>query len=159
MKIEEILSIESTNKDHVNLFKEGIFLRAYEHSAMRFTEYVAKFKVFKKHYKIVNVDVCNLGFPYSNYKILFEKHNITRCEETEKSVVIYDCPPKQDFVEWKDLIELPTVEDITPQMLLRPDVKAKDLKNLQIYKSGYDVMVELHRYAGIMPRTTSLYDR
>ena len=88
MKIEEILSIESTNKDHVNLFKEGIFLRAYEHSAMRFTEYVAKFKVFKKHYKIVNADVCYLGFPYCNYKFLFEKHNITRYEETEKSLVI-----------------------------------------------------------------------
>ena len=152
MKIEEILSIESENTESVILFKEGIFLRAYERSAMRFTEYVANFKVFKKHYKIVNADVCYLGFPYSNYKILFEKHKIADYAETEKTVVINACPSKHDFAEWKAAVELPTVDDITPQIMLRPDVKAKDLKNLQIYKSGYDIMVELHRYAGIMPR-------
>lgn len=47
---------------------------------------------------------------------------------------------------------MPTVEDVSPQVLFRPDVKPKDLKNLQIYKSGYDIMVELHRYAETMPR-------
>ena len=148
MKIEEILSIESENTESVILFKEGIFLRAYERSAMRFTEYVANFKVFKKHYKIVNADVCYLGFPYSNYKILFEKHEITDYEETGKTVVINACPSKHDFVEWKAAVELPTVEDITPQILFRPDVNPKDLKNLQIYKSGYDICARGVSYLG-----------
>lgn len=152
MKIEEILNIESTNKDSIILFKEGIFLRAYEQSAMRFTEYVANFKVFKKHYKIVNAEVCYLGFPYSNFKILFEKHHIDKYAETERFVVVHACPSKQDFKVWKSNIQLPTVEDVSPQVLFRPDVKPKDLKNLQIYKSGYDIMVELHRYAETMPR-------
>ncbi len=152
MKIEEILTLESVNQDSILLFKEGIFLRAYERSAMRFTEYVADFKVFKKHYKIVNADVCYLGFPYANYKILFEKHHIEDFSESDRQVVVFNCPSKGDYEDWKNRISLPTVNDISPQVLFRPDVQQKNLKNLQIFKSGYDVMVELHRYADIMPR-------
>ena len=148
MKIEEVLSIESTNNDSIILFKEGIFLRAYEQSAMRFTEYIANFKVFKKHYKIVNADVCYLGFPYSNFKVLFEKHHIVKFAETERSVMVYACPSKQNYEEWKSKIHLPTVEDVSPQVLFRPDVKPKDLKNLQIYKSGYDICARGVSYLG-----------
>ena len=152
MKIEEILKIESTNKDSIILFKEGIFLRAYERSAMRFTEYIADFKVFKKHYKIVNADVCYLGFPYSNHQVLFEKNHIATYAETGKFVVVSGCPSKGDFDFWKANIQLPTAKDYKPQVLLHPDVKPKDLKNLHIFKRGYDIMVELHRYVETMPR-------
>lgn len=68
MKIEKILEYEAQNNDTVILFKEGIFLRAYERSAMRFTEHIAPFKVFKKFYKIVNAEVCYLGFPMKRQK-------------------------------------------------------------------------------------------
>ena len=152
MKIEEILRIESTNTDSIIMFKEGIFLRAYEHSAMRFTEYVAEFKVFKKHYKVVNSEVCYLGFPYSNHKILFEKCGISNYSETDKFVVVNGCPSRDDFEVWKAGIELPKAEDYKPQVLLHPDVQPKELKNLHIFKRGYDIMVELHRYAETMPR-------
>lgn len=152
MKIEEVLKYESLNQDSIFLFKEGIFLRAYERSAMRFTEYIADFKVFKKHYKIVNADVCYLGFPYNNFKILFEKNGIAHFAETEQFVIVYNCPSKNDFNVWKEQVQLPTVEDVKPQLLLRPNVKQKDLKNLQIYKNGYDIMLELHRYVETMPR-------
>lgn len=102
MKIEEILTLESVNEDSIFLFKEGIFLRAYERSAMRFTEYVAGFKVFKKHYKIVNADVCYLGFPYANYKILLEKHHIVDFSENDRQVVVLNCPSKGNFEDWKN---------------------------------------------------------
>ncbi|MBQ6155939.1 MAG: four helix bundle protein [Bacteroidales bacterium] len=153
MKIEEILRIESTNTDSIILFKEGIFLRAYERSAMRFTEYIAEFKVFKRHFKVVNADVCYLGFPYSNHKILFESSQIKNYSETGYYLVIFGCPSKGDFEIWKANIQLPTAEDHKPQVLLRPDVQPKELKNLHIFKRGYDIMVELHRYAETMPRT------
>lgn len=152
MKIEEILRIESTNSDSIILFKEGIFLRAYERSAMRFAEYVADFKVFKKYYKIVNSDVCYLGFPYSNHKILFEKCRISNYSETDKFVVVNGCPSRDDFEVWKAGIQLPKAEDYKPHVLLHPDVQPKELKNLHIFKRGYDILVELHRYAETMPR-------
>ena len=152
MKIEEILKYEAANRNSIYLFKEGIFLRAYEQSAMRFVEYIADFHVFKKHFKIVNADVCYLGFPYKSFSALFEKKGIANFSETSKFVVVNGCPSRQDFAEWKRNIQLPTADDIRPQVLLRPDVTPKDLQNLQIFKRGYDIMVDLHRYAETMPR-------
>ena len=119
---------------------------------MRFAEYVADFKVFKKYYKIVNSDVCYLGFPYSNHKILFEKCRISNYSETDKFVVVNGCPSRDDFEVWKAGIQLPKAEDYKPHVLLHPDVQPKELKNLHIFKRGYDILVELHRYAETMPR-------
>lgn len=152
MKIEKILQYESQNNDTIILFKEGIFFRAYEQSAMRFTEYVAPFKVFKKYYKIVNAEVCYLGFPMKSVQMLFQKVNITHFADTKDFLVVNDCPSKGNFEVWKEQVKLPTEEDVKPQTLLRPDVSKKELKNLQIYKMGYDMLVELHRYAETMPR-------
>ena len=44
------------------------------------------------------------------------------------------------------------IEDVKPQILLRPNVSKKELENLRIYKMGYDLLVELHRYSESMPR-------
>ena len=153
MKIEKILQYESQNKDTIILFKEGIFFRAYEQSAMRFTEYIAPFKVFKKYYKIVNAEVCYLGFPMKSLDMLFQKVNITRFADTKDFLVVYDCPSKGNFEVWKANVKLPGIEDVKPETLMRPNVSKKELKNLQIYKMGYDMLVELHRYAETMPRT------
>lgn len=152
MKIEKILQYESQNNDAIILFKEGIFFRAYERSAMRFTEYVAPFKVFKKHYKIVNAEICYLGFPMKSVQMLFQKVNITNFTDMGQFLVVYGCPSKENFEVWKERIQPPTVEDVKPQILLRPNVSKKELENLRIYKMGYDLLVELHRYAETMPR-------
>ena len=119
---------------------------------MRFTEYVAPFKVFKKYYKIVNAEICYLGFPMKSVQMLFQKANITHFVDMERFLVVYDCPSKGNFEVWKESVQLPALEDVKPQTLLRPDVSKKELKNLQIYKMGYDLLVELHRYAATMPR-------
>ena len=153
MKIEKILGYEAQNNDTIILFKEGIFLRAYERSAMRFTEYIMPFKVFKKFYKIVNAEVCYLGFPMKSVRMLFQKVNITNFVDLQDFIVVKDCPSKGNFEVWKAGIELPTAEDMKPETLLRPNVSKKELKNIQIYKMGYDLMVEMHRYAETMPRT------
>lgn len=152
MKIETILRHEDSNKDSIILVKEGIFFRAYERSAMRFTERIAPYKVFKKHYKIVNADVCYLGFPQKAFPVLVQQCNITNYTETDYYVVLFQCPSDTDFNQWKASIKLPTFEDVKPQIILREKVKPKDLKNLQIYKLGYDIMLELHRLVSNLPR-------
>lgn len=140
------MEYEAQNNDTVILFKEGIFLRAYERSATRFTEHIAPFKVFKKFYKIVNAEVCYLGFPMKSVRMLFQKVNITRFADMAEFMVVYGCPSKENFEVWKAGVQLPTAEDMKPETLLRPNVSKKDLKNIQIYKMGYDLMVELHRW-------------
>ena len=106
MKREKILEYEAQNNDTVILFKEGIFLRAYERSAMRFTEHIAPFKVFKKFYKIVNAEVCYLGFPMKSVRMLFQKVNITRFADMAEFMVVYGCPSKENFEVWKAGVQL-----------------------------------------------------
>lgn len=152
MKIENILKHEASNESSIILFKEGIFYRAYERSAMRFTEYIADFKVFKKFFKVVNSEVCYLGFPMKNLPILMQRHGLTKYTETDYYCVIFDCPSQKDFDQWKASIELPTADDYKPVVLLRERVKPKDMNHLLIYKTGYDVMLELHRMVAQLPR-------
>lgn len=152
MKIETILKHEETNESSIILFKEGIFYRAYERSAMRFTEYVADFKVFKKFFKVVNCEVCYLGFPMKNLPILMQRHGLTKFTETDYYCVLFDCPSKKDFEQWKASIELPTIDDYKPAILLRERVKPKEMSTLLIYKKGYDVLLELHKMAANLPR-------
>ena len=154
MKIETILSNEAANERDIVLYKEGIFFRAYERSAMRFVQHVAPFKVLKKHYKNVNADVCYLGFPMQNIAVLLQKNNLTRYSETQYYFVLFDMKEEGDFRQWKSEIPLPTVEDYRPQVIMRPDVTPKDMKNLEIFKAGYDLMLELHRYVAQMPRVS-----
>ena len=68
---------------------------------MRFTEHVAQFKVFKKYFKIVNAEVCYLGFPTSNFKILLEKNGITKFAETEKFFIVHNTPLLKLIVDLK----------------------------------------------------------
>ena len=68
MKIEKILQYESQNNDAIILFKEGIFFRAYERSAMRFTEYVAPFKVFKRYY-VMKLDLSGFFMSINRRKL------------------------------------------------------------------------------------------
>ena len=75
--------------------------------------------------------------------MLFQKVNITRFADMAEFMVVYGCPSKENFEVWKAGVQLPTAEDMKPETLLRPNVSKKDLKNIQIYQMGYDLMVEL----------------
>lgn len=152
MKISEILTIENSNDSCIILFKEGIFLKAYERSAMRFVEKIAAYKVFRKFYKIVNTEICYLGFPISNLKELLQRKNLSVLKDTPNFLVIPNCVSNTEFLSWKKSIPLPTIEDEKPAMLLREPVKAKHYHQLQVYKLGYDILLEIHRFVAILPK-------
>ena len=97
-------------------------------------------------------EVCYLGFPMKSVQMLFQKVNITNFADMGHFLVVYGCPSKENFEVWKECIQLPMIEDVKPQILLRPNVSKKELENLRIYKMGYDLLVELHRYSESMPR-------
>jgi len=66
MTFAEILSLEETNWNTVYLYREGIFLKAYQHSACLMHLHIHEFKLSKRYIKSVNENVYSLGFPQSS---------------------------------------------------------------------------------------------
>jgi len=61
--IAQILENERNNTDRIHLYREGLFLKAYQRSAFLFHTQVRAFHAVKKYYKAVECDVAMLGFP------------------------------------------------------------------------------------------------
>ena len=62
----EIISNESQNEDSIYLYREGMFMKAYERSAFFAHTLIHEFKLSKRYIKTVktvNMDVISLGFP------------------------------------------------------------------------------------------------
>jgi hypothetical protein len=52
MRIVEVLKIEENKEKQVLLFKEGMFWRAYGHSAFLFSQHIKAYNLTKKYYKM-----------------------------------------------------------------------------------------------------------
>ena len=65
MTFHEIISRESQNEDSIYLYREGMFMKAYERSAFFAHTLIHEFKLSKRYIKTVNMDVISLGFPES----------------------------------------------------------------------------------------------
>lgn len=63
MGIKEKIYKEIDNTNHIFLYKEGMFWRAYEVSAYNFVQNIQKYKVLKRYIKLVSQEVCFIGFP------------------------------------------------------------------------------------------------
>ncbi len=61
MKIQDILQKEDDNTNGVNLFKEGIFYRAFAKSAYIFVRNMKAYQLKSKYYKNTNRDVVYIG--------------------------------------------------------------------------------------------------
>ncbi|MBQ6208415.1 MAG: hypothetical protein IJK42_01390 [Prevotella sp.] len=65
-EIKDIIHRESTNTHEVHLYKEGVFLVAYERSCYAFQRYIHKYQIKCRYVKKVSDYVVSLGFPASS---------------------------------------------------------------------------------------------
>ena len=63
MTVKEIVAIELANTNSIYLFREGMFYRAYNCSAMRMVLLLKAFKVNHKLVKTVQQEIFYIGFP------------------------------------------------------------------------------------------------
>jgi len=120
MKIIEIQKLEKGNTNFINLIKEGLFCRAYETSAMLFTQNLKKFKVQKKYYKVIKNAIVFIGFPASGLENIINaaKEKGFAVEENTGGLIarvktsgITD----ESFENWKNNVcySTPKIADIT----------------------------------------------
>ena len=63
MTFREIIDREDQNTDSIWLYREGMFMKAYERSAFFAHTLIHEFKLSERYIKTVNMDVISLGFP------------------------------------------------------------------------------------------------
>ncbi len=106
--IKEILSSEQS-KDRlcIQLYSEGIFFKAYEHSAWLAYHILNRFMVKKKYIKKAGQEIVSIGFPKTTLGKWAAGRRMYE-SETKAAIYIDDCEydsiPEKDFTRWKDSI-------------------------------------------------------
>lgn len=62
MTIDQIIEVESTNAGVIHLFRNGLFFRAFERSALSFLD-IENYSIIKKHSVKLDIDYIYIGFP------------------------------------------------------------------------------------------------
>jgi len=148
MKTKDILEMERGNTNCINLVREGMFLRAYERSALFFIENVAPFQITKRYFKVIDCELVYLGFPASNITVLLQRAGIERSVNADsKLITIYGFSTGTDFNTWKASFKSDDKEKDVSKELIRETVDATGMPDdlLHLYKSGFDLMVEIYR--------------
>jgi hypothetical protein len=100
MTIEQIVKVESDNTSKIYLYREGLFLKAYNHSAFLFLKYGKNYEAFRKFFKSVGREVAMLGFPSNILSGLFNDNDCI-FEIVDEDFVIVVCPEALDPREYE----------------------------------------------------------
>ncbi|MCL2561433.1 MAG: hypothetical protein FWE10_03810 [Rikenellaceae bacterium] len=104
--IIEILDIESRNTDRIHLWREGLFLRAYQRSAFLFHTRVKPFNPVKKFYKNAGCDVVLLGFPSDRLGSIFPGREAESMSDGHAVFVSEGTCDEQAYSEWFDAVKV-----------------------------------------------------
>ncbi len=134
MTFAEILSLEDKNYDKIYLYKEGSFLKAYEHSAFLFHRHIHEFKLSRRFIKTVNRPVISLGFPELSLNKWFYSFKVDRISD---KVLCVDIEKTVDEVEYQDWTELARVQANSGD---RFTVHTSIIEGQPVYKTAYDLL-------------------
>lgn len=137
MTFAEILALEDPNQDKIYLFREGKFLKAYEHSAYLFHRNIQAFKLSYRYIKTVNRNVVSLGFPEAvRGKWL---HDFPVHEVNDKMLVC-ESPFRFDETEYYAWLELARVEANPGD---RYTVHTSVIEDQPVFKTAYDLLIHV----------------
>lgn len=106
MTTAQIVENDRANTDTVHLYREGIFLKAYNRSAFLFQKHFRNFRAVKKYFKSVGEDVVMLGFPSSNLPSVFPDGNYQSGDGSHISVESLGGFDLREYSLWFDAIQL-----------------------------------------------------
>jgi len=132
--IEKIYNEESTNMGVMILRPEGMFYRAYEHSAFLVCKTVKEFKPTKRFFKKIGKEVVSIGFPQDTYgKYIGERGAVFDADGTirvQSGAEIDDVL----FRSWKD--SLPLAGPRENDSLVNGD-------RIQAYRESYALLIQV----------------
>ena len=136
MTYKEILDREDANVSTVVLYREGMFLKAYEHSAYLCHRYIHPFKLSRRFVKTVNRYVVSLGFPEQSLKKWLYAYPVN--EESDK-VLVVPFDRSVDEVDYNHWLEIASVIANPGDRYTR---QTSLIENTPVYKTSYDLLMQ-----------------
>lgn len=134
MTFREIISREEQNEDSIWLYREGMFMKAYERSAFFAHTLIHEFKLSKRYIKTVNMDVISCGFPQqtvpkwlNGYVYEYVEDGLIRCHMRRR----FD---EVEFHNWKEVVSVNVGDRYTPHTAV--------IERAPVYKVAYDLLVQ-----------------
>ena len=148
MTFAQILESEDSNRNKIILYREGIFLKAYEHSAFLCFKYIHSFKLSYRFIKSVNRYVISLGFPDATLKKWTYAYPVRVVGE---KILVCDIDKDVDEVEYHNWVELCRAtanagDKYTPHTAI--------ILKTPVYKTAYDLFVQIHSLANHFSKNT-----
>lgn len=147
MTFREIISREEQNEDSIYLYREGLFMKAYERSAFFAHTLIHEFKLSKRYIKVVNMDVISLGFPEQTvpkwlrgYVYDYESEGLIRCRMRKR----FD---EVEFHNWKEAASVNVGDRFTPHTAV--------IEKTPVYKTSYDLMIQVVDFSANLSKNVS----
>jgi len=152
MKTENILSIEESGENRINLVRDRLFWQAWNRSAFLFATHIKSYQVHKRFVQKVAQDVAWLGFPSSALpaiqKIATDK-GFGFEQKSAEHIIINAVPSTTGYEEWWAGIVKKKPKPSQPEFQMSKN--ARD-GILPAYKTAYDLCLHIHRATLKMPR-------
>lgn len=138
MTFREIIEREEQNTNSIWLYREGMFMKAYERSAFFAHTLIHEFKLSKRYIKTVNMDVISLGFPeqtvpkwLNGYVYEWVQDGLLRCHMRKA----FD---EVEFHNWKEVVSVNVGDRFTPHTAV--------IEKSPLYKVAYDLMTQIFEF-------------
>ncbi len=101
--VKDILETENHNISYVYLYKEGVFLKAYQHSAYLFLKHCkVDYEVKCRYVKSVAADVYSIGFPLTAISKHFSETEIEHTDGDNSLRIKVENMTAAEYEQWKD---------------------------------------------------------
>ena len=102
MTSKEVIKSESENIGTIILYREGMFWKAYEHSAWFVCTFVRPLKVSKKRVKLLDgAEMVSVGFPDMSLETMMKGHTLVSSSGEELYYASVNDFNRTLFDEWK----------------------------------------------------------
>jgi len=155
MKTEDILSIEDSGENRINLVRDRLFWQAWNKSAFLFVTHIKKYQVHKRFVQKVAQEVAWLGFP----KIaLVEIEKTVKAngwsfeQKTGDHIIIGGVPATNGYEKWWADTVKPIRTDLSVKAAKSAMSAKKQPQLLPAYKTAYDLCLNIHKATAKMPK-------
>lgn len=120
--VNTILNVEKDNFDRIHLFREGLFLKAYQRSAFLFLNNIKEFRTIKKFFKAAGADVVMIGFPSKLLETIIVPEKIEQIDEWHSCIPCDEPLRENEYQAWFNSIPLTPVQEKKRQKKDAPDL-------------------------------------
>jgi len=156
MKTEDILSIEESADNRVNLVRDRLFWQAWNRSAFLFTAHIRKYQVHKRFVQKVSQEVAWLGFPktaLADIEKIVTGKGWSFERKSADHIVIGGVPATNGYEKWWAGIVKPVSSNAGAGSV--KSAKSASMKQSQLlpaYKAAYDLCLNVHKATAKMPK-------